>query len=90
VFDIAYFSGLFAERVREFSHDNGDARVRVQIVTVNGEQHDALHLRAGDTGGTVLTRDARLIFVPYAHIAYVEVEILNDRRIPGFELLVDS
>jgi hypothetical protein len=90
VFDIAYFRGAFADRVREFSHENGDARVRVQIVTANGEQHDALNLRAGETGGTVLTRDARLIFVPYARISYVEVTILNDRRIPGFELLVDS
>lgn len=90
MFDAAYFSGLFAERVREFSRDNGDERVRVQIVTPDGEQHDALSLRAGETGGTIKTRDDRLIFVPYARIAYVEVSILTDRRIPGFELLVDS
>lgn len=90
MFDIAYFRGLFADRVREFSHDHEDARVRVQVVTPNGEQHDALQLRAGETGGTILTRDARLIFVPYSRIAYVEVSILNDHRIPGFELLVDS
>lgn len=90
MFDVAYFSGLFAERVREFSADNDDARVRVRIVTLDGEQHDALHLRAGETGGTVMTRDERLVFVPYANIAYVEVAVLNDLRVPGFELRVDT
>lgn len=90
MFDSAYFRGTFAERVREFSHENEDARVRVQIVTLDGEQHDALHLRAGDTGGTVLTRDERLVFVPYSNIAYVEVAVLNDLRVPGFELRVDT
>ncbi len=90
MFDIAYFRGLFAERVRQFSHDNADARVRVMVVTPDGEQHDALQLRAGEMGGTILTRDARLVFVPYSGIAYVEVATLNDRRIPEFELLVDS
>jgi hypothetical protein len=87
---MAYFRGLFAERVREFSDDNEAARVRVQFVTPNGEQHDALQLRAGETGGTILTRDVKLIFLPYSRIAYVEVTILNDHRIPAFELLVDT
>jgi hypothetical protein len=90
VFDIAYFQGLFADRVREFSHDHGDAAVRVQIVTANGAQHDSLQLRAGETGGTVVTRNERLLFVPYSNIAYIEVAILNDHRMQGFELLVDS
>jgi hypothetical protein len=89
VFDIAYFRGVFAERVREFSHENEDARVRVQVVTPNGERHDALQLRAAEAGGTILTRDERLVFLPYSRIAYVEVTVLQDRRIPGFQLLVD-
>jgi hypothetical protein len=90
VFDAAYFRGIFAERVRGFSHDHEDARVRVEVVTPNGERHDALQLRAAAAGGTILTRDARLVFIPYARIAYVEVTILHDRRIPEFQLIVDA
>lgn len=90
MFDAAYFQGIFAERVRAFSHDNDDARVRVEIVMPNGDRHDALQMRASTNGGTIVTRDARLVFVPYERMAYVEVTILNDRRIPEFQLVVDS
>lgn len=89
MFDVAYFRGLFAERVREFSHDNENARVRVEIVTADGDRHDALQLRAGADGASILTRNARLVFIPYVRIDYVEVSILNDRRIADFQLVVD-
>jgi hypothetical protein len=90
VFDMAFFGGAFAERVRSFSHEHDDAHVRLEVVTPNGERHDALQLTAVETGATVVTRDSRLLFVPYSRIAYVEVAILQDHRIPGFELLLGS
>lgn len=89
MFDAAYFQGIFAERVREFSREHEDARVRVEIVTPNGERHDAVQFRAAAAGGIILTRETRLVFVPYPRIAYVEVAVLTDRRIPPFELVVD-
>ena len=36
VFDMAFFSGPFAARVREFSHDYNDANVRLEVVTLTG------------------------------------------------------
>ena len=90
MFDVTFFGGAFAERVRELSHEHDDAHCRLEIVTPNGERHDALRLNAVETGATVVTRDARLVFVPYSRIAYLEVAVLQDHRIPGFELLLGS
>jgi hypothetical protein len=90
VFDAAYFGGAFAERVREFSHDHDDAQLRLDVVTLTGERLDALELRAAETGASLSTRDDRLIFLPYTQIAHVDVTILTDRRVPGFQLSVDS
>jgi hypothetical protein len=90
VFDMAFFGGAFAERVREFSHDYNDANVRLEVVTLTGERLDALQLSAVETGARLSTRDDRLVFLPYAHIAYLDVAILKDHRIAGFQLSVGS
>ena len=90
VFDMAYFGGAFAERVREFTHDHNNAHVRLELVTLNGERLDALQLRADEKGTSISTRDDRLVFLPYSLIAYVDVAILQDHRIEGFQLLLDS
>ena len=90
VFDMAYFGGTLADRVREFSHDNNNAHLRLEVVTLNGERLDALQLRADENGTSISTRDDRLIFLPYSLIAYVDVAILQDRRIAGVQLSVGS
>ena len=90
VFDVAYFSGAFAERVREFSQNHDDAHLRLHVVILSGERLDALELRASKTGASLSTRDDRLLFLPYEQIAYVDVAILTDRRVPGFKLSLDS
>ena len=90
MFDRAYFGGAFAERVREFSHDHDDAHVRLEVVTLNGERLDALLLRADEQGTTITTRDDRLLLLPYSLIAYVDVAILQDHRVAGFQLSVGS
>jgi hypothetical protein len=87
---MAYFGGTLADRVREFSHDNNNAQLRLEVVTLNGERLDALQLRADENGTSISTRDDRLIFLPYSLIAYVDVAILQDRRIAGFQLSVGS
>ncbi len=87
---MAYFGGAFAERVREFSHDHDDAHVRLEVVTLSGERLDALQLRADEKGTTISTRDDRLLFLPYSLIAYVDVAILQDHRVAGFQLSVGS
>jgi hypothetical protein len=87
---MAYFGGAFAERVREFSHDHDDAHVRLEIVTLSGERLDALQLRADEKGTSISTRDERLVFLPYSLIAYVDVAILQDHRVAGFQLSVGS
>ena len=87
---MAFFRGPFAERVREFSHDYNDANVRLEVVTLTGERLDALLLSAVETGTRLSTRDDRLVFLPYGHIAYRDVAILKDHRIDGFQLSVGS
>jgi hypothetical protein len=90
MFDMAFFGGPFAERVREFSHDHNGANVRLEVVTLTGEHLDVLQLSAVESGTRLSTRDDRLVFVPYPHIAYLDVAILKDHRIAGFRLSVDS
>ncbi len=87
---MAFFGGAFADHVREFSRDHDDAHLRLEVVTLNGERLDALQLRADETGTSISTRDDRLIFLPYSLVAYVDVAILQDRRIAGFQLSVGS
>jgi hypothetical protein len=87
---MAYFGGAFAERVREFSHEHDDAHVRLEVVTLSGERLDAQQLRADEKGTTISTRDDRLVFLPYSLIAYVDVAILRDHRVAGFQLSLGS
>jgi hypothetical protein len=87
---MAFFGGPFAQGVREFIRDHDDANVRLEVVTLNGERLDALQLNAVDSGARVSTRDNRLVFLPYSLIAYVDVAILQDHRIAGFQLVVGS
>jgi hypothetical protein len=90
VFDVAFFGRAFAERIQEFSRDHDDASVRLEIVTLTGERLDALEIRVLETGTRVYTRDDRLVFLPYQHIGYIDVSILQDHRIPGFRISTGS
>jgi hypothetical protein len=91
VFDAQFFSNRdFAETVRKYSRDNEDMNVRLEVVTLNGDRLDTLHLGAVEDGVRLSTRDGRLIFLPYPHIAYVDVSVLQDHRIPGFRLSTGS
>ena len=90
MFDVAYFSGAFADRVQAFRENHDDAHLRLHVVILSGERLDALELTASKAGASLSTRDDRLLFLPYEQIAYVDVAILTDRRVPGFELSVDS
>ena len=87
---MVYFGEAFAERIREFSLDHDNAHLRLDVVTLNGERLDALELHADEKGTSISTRDDRLIFLPYSLIAYVDIAILRDRRVPGFKLSVGS
>ena len=87
---MAYFGGAFADRVREFTQEHDNAHVRLEVVTPSGERLDALQLRADEKGTSISTRDDRLVFLPYSLIAYLEIAILRDHRVPGFQLSVGS
>jgi hypothetical protein len=87
VFDADFFFGRgFIETVQEFGRDHGDANLRLEIVTLGGERLDTLQFEAVGSGLRVSTRDDRLIFLPYPHIAYIDVSAMRDHRIAGFQL----
>jgi hypothetical protein len=87
VFDADFFFGRgFLERVQEFHLEHEDGSLRVEIVTITGERIDALQLKAVESGARLYTREDRLVFLPYDRIAHIEVSILQDFRIPGFQL----
>lgn len=90
VFDEAFFGSAFGERVREFSLEHGSLGLRVEVVTRGGERLDTLELTALETGTRLVTRDERLVFLPYAQIAHVDVSPLRDHRVAGFQLLTKS
>ncbi len=81
-----FFSADFVETVRAFSREHEDMNVRLEVVTLNGERLDTLRLTAVENGARLATRDDRLIFLPYPHIAYIDVSLLQDHRIAGFQL----
>ena len=85
-----FFSGDFVETVREFSRNHEDMNVRLEVVTLNGERLDTLRLTAVENGARLATRDDRLIFLPYPQIAYIDVSILQDHRVAGFQLSTRS
>lgn len=87
MFDADFFFGRgFLERVQEFHLEHEDGSLRVEIVTVTGERIDALRLEAVENGARLYTREERLVFLPYERMAHIEVSILQDFRIPGFQL----
>lgn len=86
VFDEAFFAKELAERVEQFSGEHEGLGVRVEVVTVEGEHLDLLEIAAADRGLRLVTRDDRLVFVPYANIAHLDVSLLRDHRITSFDL----
>lgn len=90
MFDETFFGKDFAKRAREFSREHGGLGVRVEFVTRDGERLDVLEIKATDDGARVVTRDDRMVFLPYAQIAHVDVSLLRDHRIESFELPTSS
>lgn len=97
MFDADFFASRgFLEKVQEFSRDqgdpdyHGDATLRVEIVTLTGDRLDTVRLKAAEGGARLSTRDDRLVFIPYEQIAYIDVSVLQDHRIPGFQLSTSS
>ena len=86
MFDVDFFGKSFTERVGEFSRDHGDNDVRVEIVTLGGQRFDILRVTATDLGLRLYTRNEQMVYLPYQYIAHVEVSILEDHRIVGFQL----
>lgn len=84
MFDKDFFGRAFAERVQEFSRDHGEAHLRVEVVTLSGERHDTLQIKAIETGTRLYTHDDRLVFLPYSQIAFIDVSILRDHRVEAF------
>ena len=86
VFDMAFFGEEFAQMVRTCSREHDDSDVRVEFVTDTGERLDILRLEAIESGIRLSTRDDRMVFLPYAHIAHIDVSPTTDHRLAGFRL----
>lgn len=86
MFDEAFFTAELPERALEFVRERGGLGMRVDVVTRGGERIDVLAIRPETVGARLVTRDDRLVFVPYEHIAHVDVSLLLDHRIESFEL----
>lgn len=95
MFDADFFFGRgFIETLQEFSQNHpdhhGEANLRVEVVTVTGERLDTIRLEAVETGARLSTRDDRLIFLPYSQMAFIDVSVLQDHRIAGFQVTTSS
>jgi hypothetical protein len=86
VFDMAFFGYDFAQMVRTCSREHDDSNVRVEVVTDAGERLDILRVDAIESGVRLSTREDRLVFLPYAHIAHIDISPLTDQRLVGFPL----
>ena len=86
MFDQAFFEGDFAERALEFVREHDGLGIAVELVTAGGERLDVLEILATDEGVRLVTRDERLVFLPYAQIAHVDVSGLRDHRMASFQL----
>jgi hypothetical protein len=86
VFDQAFFGKELARRARELARERGGFGLRVEIVTKGGERLDVLRVEAEKERAILVTRDERLVFLPYGQIAHVDVAPLLDHRIEAFEL----
>jgi hypothetical protein len=89
VFDEGFFSKEFVKRAREFSRERGGLGLRVELATSAGERLDVLEIRPGGDGVRLVTRDERLVFLPYDQIVHVDVSLLLDHRVESFELPAD-
>lgn len=87
---MAFFDEHFAQMVQECSREHDDSNVRVEVVTDAGERLDILRVEAIESGVRVSTRDDRLVFLPYAHIAHIDVSPTTDQRLVGFRLPTGS
>ena len=87
MFDADYFfSQGFIESVQDSSRAHDEASLRLEVVTLGGDRIDTLQLRAVETVLRLSTRDDRLVFLPYPHIAYIDVSVMRDHRVAGFQL----
>lgn len=86
MFDEAFFRTELAARAVEFSRAHGGLGLRVELVTAGGERLDVLEVAAESDGIRLVTRDERLVLLPYAQIAHVDVSLLRDHRVASFEL----
>jgi len=85
VFDEKFFAGEFADRASEFLDEHGG--LGVEFVTVTGERLDILAVESTEGDGmTLVTRSERLVFLPYAQLAYIEMAGQRDHRIASFRL----
>ncbi len=87
---MAFFDEHFAQMVRDCSREHDDSNVVVEVVTDTGERLDILRLEAIESGVRVSTSEDRLVFLPYAHIAHIDVSPTADQRRVGFRLSTSS
>lgn len=91
VFNQTFFVGEFAEKTREFVRAHGGLGIAVEFVTLGGERLDVLEIQAIEGEGmTLVTRDERLVFLPYAQLAHVAVMAQRDHRTASFQLLTNA
>jgi hypothetical protein len=89
MFDRQFFAHPgFGERLREFVLERSDEHSVVSLIVgaSSGERFDVREIRSTDDGTTLITRDDHMVFLPYHHIAYVDVSIVPDRGTVGFQL----
>jgi hypothetical protein len=91
VFDEAFFATGLPEKARQFSREHGeDMGISVEVVTLAGDRLDILEVTAAEDGVMLVTRDTRLVFLPYPNITHVDVSLLRDHRIPSAQLLTPT
>lgn len=87
MFDADYFfSRGFVEAVQNFSRAHDEASLRLEVVTLAGDRIDTLQLRAAETVLRLSTRDDRLILLPYPNIVSIDLSVMRDHRVAGFQL----
>jgi len=86
MFDESFFLKEFPKRTREFSRERGGLGVRLEFVTREGDRLDVLEMKPGNDGIRLVTRDERLVFLPYGEITHLDVSLLRDHRVESFEL----
>jgi len=91
MFDADYFfSRGFVETVQDLSRAHDQASLRLEAVTLAGERIDTLQLRAAETVVRLSTRDDRLVLVPYSNVASIDLSVMRDHRVAGFQLATSS